>query len=208
MINTGIDITEYRSQNEIDWLGQRVRSLDPYGHPVSSRRGGGSGNIVMSGETFNQDTWFRMANFEQDLESEKFLVLINPFLENQLGDLFGEMVPENGLVDNGYALADPARSRILVFLMGVNDEYDSGNGGSTTVDLAGLTGPYEANWLNPRSGNEIAIGTLPGGDEHTLSPPSSDDWILLLSDTSVPGTSIFTDGVESGDTSAWSSAVP
>ena len=51
-VNTGIDIVEYRSQSDIDWLGQQVRSLDPYGHPISSRRGGGSGSIVMSGETF------------------------------------------------------------------------------------------------------------------------------------------------------------
>jgi len=280
IVNTGIDITEYRSQTDIDWLGQQVRSLDPYDHPVSSRRGGGSGGMVMSGETFesrgdrlaiiadltayfeassipvsmddawsenspaaesrgknftehdirravwkcvmagglgaiirgsvtyNQDTWFRMADFEEDLESEQFLVLINPFLDQKLGSLFGEMVPDNGLVDNGYALADPARSRILVFLMGINDEYDVGNGGSTTIDLIGLTANYEAVWLNPRTGNELAAGQLSGGDEHTMDPPSDDDWVLLLSDPSVPGAFIFSDGVESGDTSEWSIAVP
>jgi hypothetical protein len=43
--DTGIDIAEYRTQSDIDWFGQQIRSLDPYNHPVSSRIGGGSGTL-------------------------------------------------------------------------------------------------------------------------------------------------------------------
>ncbi|MGB5891942.1 MAG: DUF5060 domain-containing protein, partial [Thermoanaerobaculia bacterium] len=258
VINTGIDIAEYRSQSEINWLGQQVQSLDPYGHPISSRSGGGSGSIVMSGETFmsrgdrlakiaditgyfesssvpvsmddawsenspeaeirgkdfsehdirraiwkcavaggagaiirgsvlyNSDTWFRMADFEQDLESEQFLRLVNPFLDSKLGDLFGEMVPETSLVSNGYALADPARAKILYFLMGKNDAYDSANGGSVTLKLGGLAATYDAIWLDPRTGEETSIGAFPGGMSHVVNPPSTDDWVLLLTGASVP----------------------
>jgi hypothetical protein len=158
--------------------------------------------------TYNNDTWFRMDDFEEDLESEQFLVLVNPFLDNRLGDLYGEMVPQNQLVDNGYAIADPARTRILVFLMGVNDEYDFGDGDSTTVDLTGLSSSYEASWLNPRTGADIPAGTHVGGSQPTFDPPSVDDWVLLLQDASVPGPDVFTDGWESGTTSAWSDVVP
>jgi hypothetical protein len=269
VINTGIDIAEYRSQSEINWLGQQVRSLDPYGHPISSRNGGGSGNIVMSGETFrsrgdrlakiaditdyfetssvpvgmddawsenspeaesrgkdfsehdirraiwkcvvaggagalirgsvlyNLDTWFRMADFEQDLESEQFLRLVNPFLDNKLGDLFGEMVPSPSLVSNGHALADPARAKILYFLMGKNDRYDSANGGSVTLKLGGLTAPYDAIWFDPRTGAQTGIGAFSGGTNHVVDPPTTDDWVLLLTATAIPTNTLMIDPVPS-----------
>ena len=53
IFNSGIDISEYRDNGWVDWYGEQVRSLDPYGHPVSSRRGGGSGEHVMAGQTYN-----------------------------------------------------------------------------------------------------------------------------------------------------------
>jgi hypothetical protein len=252
LINTGIDIVEYRSQSDVDWLGDQLRSLDPYDHPISSRRGGGSGSIAMAGETFksvgdrrayieditdhfnsstvpvsmddawsensseaerrgknfsehdirraiwkcvmaggtgaiirgsifnNENLWFRMADFEEDLESEQFLRWINPFLENRLGDLFGQMVPAPELVANGYALADTARVKILYFLVGRNDRYDAGNGGSVTLKLGGLGTTYDAIWFDPRSGTESSIGSLSGGTSHVVAPPSTDDWVLLL----------------------------
>ena len=53
LFNTGIDLAEYRDQGWVNWYGQQIRSLDPYAHPVSSRYGGGSGNLIMEGQTFN-----------------------------------------------------------------------------------------------------------------------------------------------------------
>ena len=53
LFNTGIDLIEYRDQSWVDWFGEQVRSLDPYEHPVSSRYGGGSGDLVMQDQTFN-----------------------------------------------------------------------------------------------------------------------------------------------------------
>lgn len=53
IFNTGIDISEYRDQAWVDWFGEQIQSLDPYGHPVSSRHGGGSGELVMMGQTFD-----------------------------------------------------------------------------------------------------------------------------------------------------------
>lgn len=251
--NTGIDIAENRGQAWINWYGQQVRALDPYGHPISSRYGGGSGDLVMSGQTFdsrgdrlaiisdmtryfkesrvpvsmddawsenspeaarrgkdftehdirravwktvmagglgslirgstlyNNDLWFRMRNIESELESEQYLRLVNWFIQNKLGNTFGSMVPEASLVSNGYALADPGRTRLLYFLMGVNDRYDSGNGGSVTLKLSGLNKTYEAIWFDPRTGNEARTGSIRGAQDHTLAPPSKDDWVLLLS---------------------------
>lgn len=255
IFNSGIDLAEYRDRAWVDWFGQQVRALDPYGHPVSSRYGGGSGNMVMAGQTFdsrgdrlailedmtsyfqaasipvsmddawsenapeaekrgkdfsehdirraiwktvmagglgaiirgsvfqNEDMWFRMADFETDLESEQYLKLINPFIAAKLGDTFGEMVPERSLVSSSggkYALADPARTRILYFLMGRHDRYDSGDGGPITVRLGSLSAGYQAFWFDPRTGKETSIASLAGGRDHTLNPPSTDDWVLML----------------------------
>lgn len=256
--NTGIDIAENRGQAWINWYGQQVRALDPYDHPISSRYGGGSGDLVMSGQTFdsrgdrlaiisdmtryfkesrvpvsmddawsenspeaarrgkdftehdirravwktvmagglgslirgsvtyNNDTWFRMRNIESDLESEQYLRLVNRFIQDKLSNTFGSMAPEASLVSNGYALADPDRTKLLYFLMGVNDRYDSGNGGNVTLKLSGLNKTYEAIWFDTRTGNETRAGSIRGGQDHTLTPPSKDDWVLLLS-ASGPG---------------------
>ena len=53
LFNTGIDLIEYRDQAWVNWFGSFVTSLDPYQHPISSRYGGGSGNLMMSEQTFN-----------------------------------------------------------------------------------------------------------------------------------------------------------
>jgi hypothetical protein len=252
IFNTGIDIAEYRDRAWVDWFGRQIREIDPYDHPISSRYGGGSGPIVMAGQTFdsrgdrlaiigdmtsyfesstvpvsmddawsensreaamrdkdftehdirravwkcvvagglgalvrgsnlfNEDTWFRMADFEDDLESEQFLRLVNPFLETELGETFGSMVPDDSLVANGYCLADPGRTRLLYMFMGVNDSHDPEDGGDLTARLSGLSGAYSGFWFDPRTGQRSSIGTLAGGSDHVLAPPSQDDWILLL----------------------------
>ena len=56
--NTGIDINEYRggSGGWHDWYGNLVKSLDPYGHPVSSRGGpdtGGASLMTPGVQTYN-----------------------------------------------------------------------------------------------------------------------------------------------------------
>ena len=53
MFNTGIDLQEYRDQGWVNWYGDQIETLNPYDHPVSSRYGGGSGNMVMQGQTYN-----------------------------------------------------------------------------------------------------------------------------------------------------------
>lgn len=259
VFNTGIDIIEYRPlQSWYDWFGQEIKNLDPYGHPISSRYGGGSGNLVMQGQTFDSrgdktaiindmtgyfaisnvpvsmddawsenapeaanrnkdftehdirravwkavvsgglgvlirgtnlmwgDLYFRIADFETDLESEQFLVNVNPFVQTKLGTTFGQMVPAPSLVTNGFAIADPARTKIMYFLMGVNDRYDAGNGGDITVHLAGLSGSYSATWYDTRLGTESLPTILTAGTSHVLTPPSTDDWVLLLNSGTQP----------------------
>jgi hypothetical protein len=62
--NTGIDISEYRTCEDINWFGEQIREMDPYGHPVSSRYGGGSGSCIMPGQTFNSQG-FNLAKIDR-----------------------------------------------------------------------------------------------------------------------------------------------
>ena len=243
--DTGIDVSEYRTQADIDWFGTTVRALDPYDHPISSRAGGGSGDLLMAGRTYESrgdqlaliddmigyfeagdvpvgmfDAWgenrpshpekdfrpedvrrsmwkalvagglaviyrgsdgfFHMDDIASDLESESWIGLVNPFVEAELGATFGSMVPAPSLVANGYALADPDRTNLLIFLMGANDKWDTGDGSDVTVKLSGISGEYVATWFDTRTGSESSAGTLAGGVDHVLTPPSTDDWVLLL----------------------------
>lgn len=255
--NTAIDVAEVRSEADIDWMGQQLESLDPYDHPRSSRRGGGSGSIVMDNETFYSlgvphspemqsllrfmgqtpslpvgfdDAWienwsggsrpnhtpsdirragwknlvagggafiirggadglsvdggyYSLQTVESDWESEQWLSLVNPFLRNQLGQHWPDMTSAQSLADGThiYALADPDRDRIVYLAVGANDSVDTGGGGSLTLVLSGESGSWNGTWFDPRDGSTSDAGAFDGGQDYTVSPPSDDDWILLLS---------------------------
>jgi hypothetical protein len=244
MYNSGIDIAEYRDQSWVDWFGEQIQMLDPYDHPVSSRYGGGSGELVMTKQSFDsrgdnlaimermtgyfdssdvpvsiddawgenrkshpwkkfqpedirrafwkavvagglsglirgQDGFFHIGELAQGLKSEQWLKLINPFIDEKLGETFGEMVPAPSLVANGYSLSDPERTKILFLFMGRNDRWNPG-GGKLTLKLEDVAGDFAASWFDTRSGNILPAGVLSAGKNHTLKPPDQDDWILLL----------------------------
>ena len=250
--NTGIAVFEYRSQADIDWMGNQLDALDPYDHPRSSRDknmasenfqsedsplgsdiarmlqnfndntqptshddawgenrdgrikdntedgirraiwksviAGGTGAILRGGgDGTSEDGHFRIHTLESDWESEQWITLINPFVNTRLGSTFGEMIPDTSIVSNGYAIADPAKTKLLYLLIGENDKFDMG-GGAITVKVSSLTGSYTATWYDTRSGVETSAGTLPGGFDHVLTPPSTDDWVLLLSSAPTDGT--------------------
>ncbi len=259
LFNSGIDIWEYRSSDWHDWYGNLVRSLDPYGHPVSSRGGTGSDTSFMSAgvRTYNSngarnstfdrmlgafnaaaepsanndnfgeertginghtpgdirrtgwkgllaggvgfqvrhnttndcaagesncDNPFTVAGIESQLDSEQWLELVQQFTDDQLADVFASLLPESSVVGNGYAVADPARTTIVYLYMGVNDSWDSGSSQPLEVKLSGEIGNYDATWFDPRTGVETPIGVLSGGTDYDLTPPSDDDWVLLLRD--------------------------
>ena len=255
VFNTGIDIREYRDSSDINWWGSEIAKLDPYNHPRSSRYGGGSGSVVLQGQSYDSrgastarindlisfynsannipiavddnwgeqfsrgnfspsdirrafwkvtiaggigshirddrksdfpnandpDAWFHANNMESKLESEQWLALINPFIQNNLGDTFGIMKPSNNLVTGtgAYCLADTDNTNILVYLIGDNDKFDNG-GGNVTLNLTSTSKQYSAIWFDTRTGNETIIGTISGGSDHTFTPPSNDDWVLYL----------------------------
>jgi len=117
---------------------------------------------------------------------------VDPFLQDKLGDTCGDMVPDDTLVANGFALADPARTKILNFYVGVNDNWDSAPDGANltsaplTGKLTGISPDYTGSWYDPRTGAETSAGTLSGDQDYSMSPPSTDDWILLLNSDGPP----------------------
>ncbi|MFC1781942.1 putative collagen-binding domain-containing protein, partial [Planctomycetota bacterium] len=143
-------------------------------------RGEGDGAFPFSG-------FYSFHNVESDLESEQWLKYIYTFIEVYLGDIFGEMVPVASLADNSnkqYAISDPARIKILYWKTSSSDTYDPDSHEKMEVKLSGVSSSliYDATWFDPRTGTLTSAGTLSGGSDYSLSPPSSqtDDWVLLL----------------------------
>ena len=50
--DSGIDISEYRNKQWIEWYTSWFAEHDPWHHPIGSRSGGGSGNIIPSSATY------------------------------------------------------------------------------------------------------------------------------------------------------------
>jgi hypothetical protein len=148
---------------------------------------GGVGGLLRGGATGGCFNGFMcISHLEQEWESEQWLKFINPFIKENLGSTFGSMSPNTYVVGGSkvYALADSSYTKILYYSIGINDKYDASSGGSMTVNLTDISGIYNARWLDPRLGNMKNIGILTGGKVHNLNPPSSDDWILLLTEMS------------------------
>ena len=275
--NSGIDINEYRSEADIDWMGEYIQSLDPYGHPVSSRRKGNA--YTMETQTYNSvgdrnsamvdildayeqynipgannDNWgedktglnghtpadirrsawkslvgggiefhvrhnisycpwgetdcdkpFTIVGIQDQLDSEDWLALVNPFIQSRLGDTFADMEPApsvvNGTSSNGhYCIADAQRTKILCMLMGKNDTWDNGNGSAITIKASGLNGSYDVSWFDPRTGNLSSLPSIDSGSDVSFSPPDDDDWILLLeNEGSLPVQLTAFEALTSGD---------
>lgn len=60
-----------------------------------------------------------------------------------------------------------------------------------TLDLAPVPGRFSANWLSPRDGQRIEIGTVDEASEARFEPPGGpapgNDWVLVLSASSATG---------------------
>jgi len=88
---------------------------------------------------------------------------------------FWNMVPDNSLVDNGWALAKPGDTYV-VYLP---------NGGTTSLNLAD-NNVYSVFWYNPRTGGNLQTGAVtqisgPGAQALGNPPGESDrDWAVLV----------------------------
>lgn len=102
LFNTGIDIWEFRDSSWHDWYGNLVRSLDPYGHPVSSRGSpGGSTSWMSAGVRTYNSVGARNSEFNRMLSS--FNAATEATMNN---DNFGE--DRTGI--NGHTPADIRRA--------------------------------------------------------------------------------------------------
>jgi hypothetical protein len=85
---------------------------------------------------------------------------------------FERLAPADGLVLSGgaWALAEPGAAYVL-YLYG---------GGSATLDLGGVSGIFEADWFDPRTGAFQEAPSVSGGGARTFTAPGTGDWALRL----------------------------
>ena len=83
------------------------------------------------------------------------------------------MTPQGSISSTGYALANPG-SEYLVYLP---------LGGSTTLNLSGVAGTFNVEWLDPVSGTVVSGELITGGGINSLTAPFGGDAVLYISKT-------------------------
>ena len=97
---------------------------------------------------------------------------------------FWNMSPMNGLVTSGNA-----------YLFALTGEVYSAYlpaGGQIEIDLSGTSAAFDGEWINPRDGSIFSFGFFQGGSVFQFSAPSNDDWVLLLSKSTITPTATNT----------------
>jgi hypothetical protein len=105
-------------------------------------------------------------------------ILLDFFRANRIP--FWDMTNANALIgnranDNSRFCLAKAGELYLVYLP---------NGGDTPIDLAGAPGTFSIRWFNPREGGALRShgqATLEGGRTGTLTAPSAEDWLAVMS---------------------------
>jgi hypothetical protein len=82
-----------------------------------------------------------------------------------------EMQPGDAPVKSGYAFAMAATNALAAYLP---------NGGAVTLDLAKLSGAFQARWFDPRGGSFGEPFGVAGGRAREFKAPDEQDWGLLL----------------------------
>lgn len=101
---------------------------------------------------------------------------------------YSSRVPDQSLLlgDTGVGTAHCQASRGSDGLDGASGSYAliySGAGRPFTVDMTRMTGvSVVAAWFDPRSGRTQWVGQYPVRGERTFTPPTEEDWVLVLDD--------------------------
>jgi len=152
-----------------DYAHDKVRKLAIWGHYMA----GGTGTMFFFTDPIgdlnmedyrSRDHLFELIHYAQD-----FVVKYLPLTETKHAD---DLTPAT----DDYVLAKPG-STYAVYLP---------NGGTTTLDLSGITGSFEVKWYNPRKGGPLQSGSVrsvQGGGARSLGNPPADatsDWTVLV----------------------------
>ncbi|HEX5759196.1 MAG TPA: DUF5060 domain-containing protein [Thermoanaerobaculia bacterium] len=85
---------------------------------------------------------------------------------------FERMAPADPLVLAGsaYALAEPGEAYVFYLP----------DGGAIEADLRGVSGSFDADWFDPRTGAFQAVPAVEGGAVRSFTAPAAGDWTLRL----------------------------
>jgi hypothetical protein len=83
------------------------------------------------------------------------------------------IVPRGDLASSGFCLAKPTNpnATFLVYLT---------SGGTTTVDLSGVSGEMWVEWFDPQTGAVVSGGTVMGGAPRSFAEPFGRDAVLYI----------------------------
>jgi len=148
----------------------------------AARKEGLWGNLLAGGA--GVEWYFGYAYAHSDLSCEDWRSRANMWKQTDIAlDFFRQhvpfalMQPEDALVGAGAWCLAQVGEKYLVYLR---------NGGSTTLDLGGVSGNYRVRWFDPRQGGALQVGSVggvPAGGVVSLgTAPSAptQDWAVLV----------------------------
>jgi hypothetical protein len=80
------------------------------------------------------------------------------------------MQPFAGVTGDAVSLAEVGKTYVIYLP----------HGGTTTLDLTGVTGSFTARWFDPRSGKSGDPFVVSGDGKRTLEAPDAKDWVVQL----------------------------
>jgi hypothetical protein len=155
-----------------------------FGKPVLSTEVVWEGSGKLTGDQVWRGAWgvLLAGSFPLYLDlgegkAHRYLKIMFDFMERIP---YWTMSPHNELVDSGkFCLANPGKEYVVY----------AESGGVMSVDLSAASGVLSVEWLNPRTGERTAAGTVPGGARQSFTPPletADNDWVLHLGSSSNP----------------------
>lgn len=171
-----------------DEPGDASHSLRPAGDEGNSWEDGRKnalwGNVMAGGA--GCEFYFGYQHAESDLTCQDFRsrdgfwdycrYMLEFFRNNDVP--FQEMSNQDGVSSNesSWCLAKPGRCYVVYLKQG----------GTTEMDLSGVSGTFSVRWYNPRKGGPLQAGSVQnvqGGTKASLGNPPSDvgqDWVVLV----------------------------
>ena len=125
------------------------------------------GAIVNYAEMFEGPNFRNPSNFGDGAALPDLEILLD-FMESIP---YYEMDPHNELVNTGSICFAKPGTEYVVYRQ---------HGGTFTLDLTGMTGTFDVEWLNPRTGSVISSGQVAGGSSQSFAAQDNNDWVLHI----------------------------
>jgi hypothetical protein len=122
------------------------------------------------------DPYVRVGRKDKVQERERWIGYASRLFNEHIKNL-DPMIPRDELATGAHCLCNPGVEYVLY----------TQNGGTICIDLSNVTGAFDIEWYNPRTGIVTPVGQTTGGAWRQFTALDNNDWALHLFKTSAKG---------------------